>query len=427
MSKNTYTITRKVQLIVNGDKDERNRVYKYLRDAIYNQNKAYNILISNIYSAIYSGKTTEEINNIYKRGQRKPKENDPEYSLYKYGEIEFPIGIMTPSSVKMKVKNDIKKAKSSGLFKGKSSLPSIKLDAPLIIESSQFSFTYDYETYQEFIDNLFTDKPKIHMKFVNGISFGIVFGNPNKSHELRCIFQNIFEEKYKVCGSSIQIKDNKIILNLCLMAEKKETVLDENIVVGVDMGIAIPAMCALNCNDYTKKAIGNRDDFLRTRQKIKSQRKRLSKSLKFSSGGHGRAKKMKALDKFTEYEKHWVQTYNHKVSKEVVDFALKNKAKYINIENLEGYNASNFILANWSYYQLQQYITYKAEKYGIIVRKINPYNTSKRCSCCGYEDSGNRPKGEKGQAYFKCLKCGKEMNADLNAARNIALSTEWSE
>ena len=32
-----------------------------------------------------------------------------------------------------------------------------------------------------------------------------------------------------------------------------------------------------------------------------------------------------------------------------------------------------------------------------------------------------------GQAYFKCLQCGEEMNADFNAARNIAMSTDWSE
>ena len=113
------------------------------------------------------------------------------------------------------------------------------------------------------------------------------------------------------------------------------------------------------------------------------------------------------------------------VSKRVVDFALKNNAKYINIENLEGYDTSKFILRNWSFYQLQQYITYKAGLHGIEVRKINPAYTSQKCSCCGYVDSGNRPKEEKGQAYFKCLKCGEEMNADFNAARNIAVSTNF--
>ena len=189
-------------------------------------------------------------------------------------------------------------------------------------------------------------------------------------------------------------------------------------------------MCAINTNSYVKKSIGSADDFLRVRTKIRSERRRLQKNLKQTSGGHGRAKKLKALERFKKYEKHWVQNYNHFVSKEVVDFAIKNNAKYINIENLEGYGKevkNKFILSNWSYYQLQQYITYKAEKHGIVVRKINPYHTSQICSCCGRWEEGQRIN----QKTFicknpECKNFGIEVNADFNAARNIALSTDWS-
>ena len=65
--KNVYTVTRKIQLIVDGDKEEINRVYKYIRDGMYAQNRAYNILISAIFSAIISGKSQQEINDIYKK------------------------------------------------------------------------------------------------------------------------------------------------------------------------------------------------------------------------------------------------------------------------------------------------------------------------------------------------------------------------
>ena len=82
-------------------------------------------------------------------------------------------------------------------------------------------------------------------------------------------------------------------------------------------------------------------------------------------------------------------------------------------------------------------ITYKAAKYGIIVRKINPCYTSQVCSVCGNWHEENRPKGDKGQAYFNChnedclthdkkkFKYG--INADFNAARNIAMSTLFME
>ena len=129
--KNVYTVTRKIQLIVDGDKEEINRVYKYIRDGMYAQNRAYNILISAIFSAIISGKSQQEINDIYKKGQRVPKKDNPKWSLYEFGDFEFPKGMQTASSVKMRVIKDFKKSTKDGLFKGKVSLPNKKLDAPL--------------------------------------------------------------------------------------------------------------------------------------------------------------------------------------------------------------------------------------------------------------------------------------------------------
>lgn len=101
----------------------------------------------------------------------------------------------------------------------------------------------------------------------------------------------------------------------------------------------------------------------------------------------------------------------------------KSEVKYINIEDLSGFNGSDFILRNWSYYELQQFITYKAAQYGIEVRKINPYHTSQVFSKCGHWEEGQRID----QTHFICKECGNEMNADLNAARNIALSTNFVE
>ena len=140
---------------------------------------------------------------------------------------------------------------------------------------------------------------------------------------------------------------------------------------------------------------------------------------------------LEPLDRTDKAEAHFVETYCHMVSKRVVDFAVKNGAKYINIENLNGYDSSEFILRNWSFYKLQQYITYKAERYGIIVRKINPCYTSQICSVCGNYEEGQR----KSQSVFECAnpECKSHnkykygFNADFNAARNIAMSTLFME
>lgn len=154
---------------------------------------------------------------------------------------------------------------------------------------------------------------------------------------------------------------------------------------------------------------------------MQAQKRRLQKNLKSAAGGHGRTKKLKALDKFQEKERHFAKTYNHYVSKNVVDFEVKHNAKYINVEDLSGFDSSKFILRNWGFYELQQFITYKAKRYGIEVRKINPYHTSQICSCCGHWKEGQRID----QSHFICKKCGVELNADFNAARNIAKSTDF--
>lgn len=53
------------------------------------------------------------------------------------------------------------------------------------------------------------------------------------------------------------IKDKEIILNLSLNFEKETKKLDENIVVGVDLGIAIPACVSLNIKgkEYIRKIL----------------------------------------------------------------------------------------------------------------------------------------------------------------------------
>lgn len=425
------TITRKIQIFPVGDEEEVNRVYKYIRNGMESQNRAMNQYMNALYVATMqkiSKDDRKELNNLYSRISTSKKG-----SAYD-GTIEFPKGLPTSSSLGQAVRKDFSKSCKDGLLYGRVSLPTYKKDNPLLIHvdyvrlrstnpHGDMGIYCDYESHTEFLEHLYSKDLEVFIKFANNITFKIVFGNLHKSHELRCVIQNIFEEVYKVQGSSIQFDKTgkKIILNLSLAIPKKRMELNENTVVGVDLGVAIPAVCALSNDEYAREFIGSKDDFLRVRTRIQNQKRRLQKGLKFTSGGHGRNKKLKPLKKFEDYEKNFVQTYSHMVSKRVVDFAVKHNAKYINIEDLEGYDSSEFILRNWSYYQLQQYITYKAGIYGIEVRKVNPYHTSQICSCCGHWEEGQRTD----QSHFKCKSCGTELNADFNAAKNIAKSKDF--
>lgn len=428
-------LCRKVQIVPVGDKEEIDRVYKYIREGMENQNRAMNQYMSALYMAMMEDASLEdrkELNKLYSRISTSKKG-----SAYET-DIVFPKGLDTSSALSQKVKQDFDTQMKKGLKYGRVSLATYKADNPLLIHvdyvrlrdksKKKCGLYHEYKDNNELYDYLeYENNVDVFIKFANAITFKVVFGNPYKSAELRSVFKKIFNETYSVCGSTIQISKGKIILNLSIDMPVSEKELDENTVCGVDLGLNIPAMCGLNNSGYIKKAIGNKDDFLRVRTEIQEQRRRLSKNLVSNKGGHGRKKKLSKLEKMKAKERNFCKTYNHYVSRNVVDFAEKNNAKYINLEKLENIDTDKFILRNWSYYELQKQIEYKAKMKGIKVRYINPTYTSQKCSRCGYIDSQNRPKEEKGQAYFKCIKCGYSVNADFNASVNIALSTDFVE
>ncbi|HEY6286441.1 MAG TPA: RNA-guided endonuclease TnpB family protein, partial [Ktedonobacteraceae bacterium] len=72
-------------------------------------------------------------------------------------------------------------------------------------------------------------------------------------------------------------------------------------------------------------------------------------------------------------------------------------------------------LHSWSFAQLYSFVEYKAQARGVRVVKIDPRHTSQTCSKCGYQARNNR----RSQSVFHCRSCGYQLNADLNAARNI--------
>jgi putative transposase len=71
---------------------------------------------------------------------------------------------------------------------------------------------------------------------------------------------------------------------------------------------------------------------------------------------------------------------------------------------------------SWAFFQLRTFVAYKARAAGVRVVYVDPRNTSRTCSACGYCDKRNRPD----QAHFRCLQCSYTATADYNAALNIA-------
>jgi len=127
----------------------------------------------------------------------------------------------------------------------------------------------------------------------------------------------------------------------------------------------------------------------------------------------------KSVKKIKDRERRIVKDLNHKISRFIVDKAVENKAE-IRLEDLKGIRKTTksrrsfrYALNSWSYWQLGQFIQYKALLAGIPVTYIEPAYTSKCCSRCGHV-------GERNDKSFKCPSCGHVEHADANAAFNIA-------
>jgi IS605 OrfB family transposase len=111
---------------------------------------------------------------------------------------------------------------------------------------------------------------------------------------------------------------------------------------------------------------------------------------------------------------------NHKISKEIIKVLpagstiILEDLKYIR-ERCRQRSEQRGEFHNWSFYQLEQFLIYKAEAVGCSVVYVDPRYTSQKCSHCGYTSKNNR----QNQVQFKCVHCGYTLNADLNASFNI--------
>ena len=126
------------------------------------------------------------------------------------------------------------------------------------------------------------------------------------------------------------------------------------------------------------------------------------------------------LKKLSRREKRFRTAVNHKVAKEIVE--LVPAGGVIVLEKLKGIRRRIRVskqnrrwIHSWNFAQLRRLIEYKAQAKGIRVVYVDARYTSQKCSRCGHISRGNR----KDQAHFVCKRCGYQLNADLNASRNI--------
>ena len=128
-----------------------------------------------------------------------------------------------------------------------------------------------------------------------------------------------------------------------------------------------------------------------------------------------------ALLRLGKREDAWRKQYIHTVANELVAEGVEHDCDVIVLEDLADIRErlpqakSHHV---WAFRRLVEYVEYKAPEQGVSVEQVEPNHTSQRCSRgdCGFTHEDNR-QGE----HFCCQKCGYEVNADYNAAKNIGV------
>lgn len=191
-----------------------------------------------------------------------------------------------------------------------------------------------------------------------------------------------------------------------MVVERKQDTAQGHLTLGVDLGIKNIASTSSGLKISGKE-----------RAQFKKDRQRVRSSLQ-SKNTRGAKRRLKAL---SGKERRRIRHENHVLAKQLVNEAKRHNCGLIRMEQLKGIRDRtktwnphlNRMVAGWSFYQLQKFVTDKAQAAGLLVETINPSYTSQTCCKCLRLGSRN---GER----FSCTTCG-DCHADLNAASVIAL------
>lgn len=303
------------------------------------------------------------------------------------------------------------------IMKGERSILSYRNNQPIELHNKSISITYENFEFYATLRLLNRGGAKKY-GFGNSIRFKIKADDKST----RTILERCIDGIYGIAGSKLMYDKGKKMWRLNLSYNfQPETVkaLDSGKILGVDLGIAHP-ICASVYGDLSRFIIDG-GEIETVSRRIDARKWSLQRQGRYCGDGrigHGRTKRTAPVNSIADKIARFRDTVNHKYSRALVDYAVKNGCGVIQMEDLTGITADkDRFLRKWPYFDLQTKIENKAKAVGIEVKRIKPKYTSQRCSKCGYIDKENRPE----QAVFICGKCGFKENADYNASQNIAI------
>lgn len=361
MERSTMTLTRKIQLLIDVPSDQKNEMWEKLYRYQNRCFRAANLIASHLYvqemikDFFY---LTEEIQ--YKLADEKKdqmgmfdrsKTNSTARMVFDRFKGEIPTDIL--GSLNNTIQSTFSKSKAD-YWLGTKSLRNYKRDIPIPLPVKCISkMRYDSEK-KAFCFNMFAIPVKTYL---------------GKDYtDKRMTMERLLKGDIKLCTSQIQLKDRKIFWLAVFEFEKEEHYLKHEIIAEASLSLEHPIVAKAH---NVRINIGSKEEFLYRRLAIQASQKRIHNGIAYARSGNGAKRKQKALHKTENLESRYVNHRLHLYSRKLIDFCIKQQAGTLILKDQEDKigiaKEQEFVLRNWSYYELQTKIKYKAEKAGIEV------------------------------------------------------------
>jgi putative transposase len=215
-------------------------------------------------------------------------------------------------------------------------------------------------------------------------------------------------------------KDGKFYIHIQVKEEVPEPQTGHG-VLGVDLGRTDIAHTTEGGNWHGQQLTKVRDHYSKLRAVLQQKASKGTRS--------SRRRCREVVKRLSGRERRFQAWVNHRISTRIVETA-KSLSACIAIEDLTGIrertnqqprNKTERRRSNsWAFYQLRQFLEYKAIRAGVRVWVIPPAYTSQTCHKCLHIHPDLAQSYRNGK-QFKCGHCGWKGDADFNGANVIAL------
>jgi len=218
----------------------------------------------------------------------------------------------------------------------------------------------------------------------------------------------------------VKRKDGSYYIQICVK-KKVPKQQDTDKVIGVDLGMTDIAYTSEGDKWDGQQLNKVREHHFRLRAALQRKARKGTRS--------SRRRCRQLLQRLSGKERRFQTWVNHRISKAIVSRAKATNSA-IALEDLTGIRervnqkirskAERRRINTWAFYQLRQFLEYKARLAGVPLILVSPAYTSQICHQCLHIHPDSARSYRNGKS-FKCGHCGWEGDADLNGANVIAL------